>query len=323
MAGAAGTGNTSNQPPQPWSPVAIVWLGLLFTPMWAGVMAAINASRLQLQNAIWRPLVIGLGYLAIDFGVGFFTDSYLLGIAIYVGALVVLWFVVLLPQQHLILQRTQPGGMRPASWLWPGVAGAPLAFLVFWGFLIVPLPPLGPREVCARFCQASTESEARKYTTMNLWPALSTLFKLEGGGGATMHFELTDERLPPLDEEGGYLVGHRTLFREADGDHQVEGYFRLVDWEGTWKIEEMDVRVVDQRPLDRRFLLSQDYQRVLAADRAERSPARSGGSAPSTAPKSKASPGKSPDWWANKGLWRLAVPALVAIWAALQRKRCR
>ena len=44
-----------------WNPQTIAWLGLLLSPVWAGIMAAINTRRLHVKLPIWRPIVVSVG----------------------------------------------------------------------------------------------------------------------------------------------------------------------------------------------------------------------------------------------------------------------
>lgn len=51
---------------RPWNPVAIAWLGLLFTAVWAGMMAALNNRRLGRPRPTWLGPAIGIGCTALD-----------------------------------------------------------------------------------------------------------------------------------------------------------------------------------------------------------------------------------------------------------------
>jgi len=55
---------------KPWNPTAILWLGVLFTPVWAGIMAALNNRRLGLAHPSWVGPLIGVGctFVALTLG---------------------------------------------------------------------------------------------------------------------------------------------------------------------------------------------------------------------------------------------------------------
>jgi len=53
--------------PTPWNPRTIGWLGLLFSPVWAGIMAALNGHRLRMRFPLWQPAAIGIGATVLDF----------------------------------------------------------------------------------------------------------------------------------------------------------------------------------------------------------------------------------------------------------------
>jgi hypothetical protein len=71
---------------RPWNPVVIAWLGLLFSPVWSGTMAALNGHRLGLRLPLWRPLGIGVGALLLSFGQSFVLGWYVLDLVLYLGA---------------------------------------------------------------------------------------------------------------------------------------------------------------------------------------------------------------------------------------------
>jgi len=154
--------------PQPWNPLLIAWLGVLFSPPWAGVMAALNGKRLHVTLPWWMPLTIGFGSLAAAFAVSLVVDFYIVDVALYLGALGLLWHHVLRHQlpSFTAYQSDQHGA--GGRWAWPAVAGSPIALLVVFKFMIAPLIPLEPRQVCERFSDATTADEASKYTTQNL-----------------------------------------------------------------------------------------------------------------------------------------------------------
>ena len=163
-------------PRQPWNPVFVAWMGIAFSPVWAGVMAALNARRLQLGLPWWRPIAIGVGTLVLDILVSMFFEAYLVDLLLYGGALALIWFIDLVRcdffRSHAA-NTGQPGG----GWVWPSLIGAPIALLVFFTFVVSPFIPLEPREV-EKLVAATKESEMKKYTTANLWPALTALTRM-------------------------------------------------------------------------------------------------------------------------------------------------
>ena len=276
-------------PAKPWNPVAIAWLGVPFTPMWAGVMAALNGRRLGAPAPGWLPVAIGFGYLALDLGIGLVYESYLLSVVLYAGALVALWTLVLQPQRERFCQWQASLVGATARWVWPSVAGAPLAVLVFFGFAVLPLLPLEPREVCVRFEKAGSAKEAARYTTANLVPALQALERLKDTGEVGL-FELTDEA-PAPPEVGGYLVGWRSVSKEGGRQVQMEGVYHLFQWSGEWKIEDLYITTFDRQELPQWVSLARDYQQIVQAARESRNAAPGAGAhAPPPVPNPPRSP---------------------------------
>ena len=140
---------------RPWNPAAICWLGVFFSPVWAGVMAALNGRRLGMNVSFWRPIAIGVGSLIADIAItGFVYDSYLVDVVLYLGALCLLWGLDLRPQVAIYRVRmtaeTTDGG-----WIIPSLVGAPLALLVFYAFVVGHCC----RWNLARFARSSTKCE--------------------------------------------------------------------------------------------------------------------------------------------------------------------
>ena len=99
---------------RPWNPVVIAYLGLIFTPMWSGVMAALNGSRLGSACPAWRPLLIGFGYLLVSVLLGMVIDSTLCDWILYLAAGAVMWLAVLRDQAPLF-DRWKALASHPAS----------------------------------------------------------------------------------------------------------------------------------------------------------------------------------------------------------------
>ena len=243
----------------PWNPITIAWLGLVLSPVWSGIMAALNGRRLRLDLPWWRPISIGVGSLILALLNGAWRDWYLLDLALYLGAVGLIGYLDLLPQQ-VAYQQFIGQGKPAAGWVFPSLAGSPLVVLVILTFVIAPFIPLEPRQVCEKFANASSEKEMKKYTTNNLWPALATLAKLEDKN-TQGDVELTDEGSAPA-EVGGYLVGFRVVFLEAGQRVSMDGLFHLVDRQGEWKIEDMYFSSVNRQPLEPWIALSRDYPQL-------------------------------------------------------------
>ena len=221
---------------RPWNPILIAWLGILFTPMWAGVMAAINGKRLQSSVSPWLPLGIGFGFLVI----ASFIESDLLSWGLYVGAVIALWIVVLYDQSCRFEKWVVAPNAVTGSWVWPSVAGVPLALLV----IVAAFAPLEPRTVCEKFVAAKSDSDRETWTTLNLRSSLSAF--ADKPGTARKHWELLDEVPAPV-EFGGLFVVYR-LFADAGPRRRTEGLFHLININGDWKIE--DVYVLSQDGVD-------------------------------------------------------------------------
>lgn len=104
-----------------WSPEIIAWLGLLFSPVWAGIMAAVNARRLGVSLPLWHPVLIGLGATLLDMLVStFLFDSLIVDLLLYLGALGLIWRLDLTPQvEPYQARKAEPG--TQAGWLVPSL----------------------------------------------------------------------------------------------------------------------------------------------------------------------------------------------------------
>lgn len=278
-------------PPTPWNPRTIAWLGLLFSPVWAGIMAALNARRLQAALPLWRPLAIGIGATVLDMFVptgGF----YLVDLAFYLGALWLIWQVDLRRQLPLFEAQTARG--RRGGWLWPSLAGSPLALAVLLGFVVAPFWPLEPREVCQRFVEARTAQEAQAYATTKLWPAIEAMFAQKDDPDFQGRFDLTDEaEAPPA--IGGYLVGYR-LYAEPKGEAAflVEGFFHLKQIEGTWKIEDWYFTSQNNEPAAEPVSMAANYRTMFSR-------------VPPPAPPASLAPSDAPAKATSRGGWLLST----------------
>lgn len=244
-----------------WNPATIAWFGILFTPVWCGVMAAINARRLRVASPIWRPIAIGIGgLLGLEFLTSFF-DSWLVEIAAYLGIVFWLWKSDLEPQSAAFEARSMQ--RTSASWLFPVLAGSPGAVVAVLGLVIAPLIPPTPQEVCQQFLNAASMKHAKTLTTTNLWPALDTLAGLPGDlEEQAGHFEITAEE-PAAASLGGHLVAYRMLTEKRTGNETMEGIFHLVDRGGSWKIEDIYYTSFNGEALAEPARLSQTYRNLI------------------------------------------------------------
>ena len=104
-------------------------MGIAFTPMWSGVLAATNAYHLGL-NMLWRPVVVGV--LAVLLCL---LLPWILSIIVYAGALILIWRFDLQPQFATIASQASSSNR---DLLIPCLAGAPLALFAFVGLLVLP-----------------------------------------------------------------------------------------------------------------------------------------------------------------------------------------
>lgn len=144
----------------------------------------------------------------------------------------------------------------------PAFAGVPAAAIVLLVFVVEPLRPLEPREVCERFLQAKSESAIKGYATLNLLPAMRALARLNDNPKAELEWELTDDGPAPPDV-GGYFVGFRMLLTEGGRPMREEGVFHLVMRDSQWKIEEVYFTSINDQSLNPWITLSRDGVKVI------------------------------------------------------------
>jgi hypothetical protein len=221
--------------PFPWNPRVLGLLGLLFSPLWVGIMAAINARRLRTGLPAWRPVAIGVGATLLDAAIP--GETLVLDLVLYLGALGLIWGLDLAPQIQFF-EKQQAATRRRAAWLVPCLAGGPCALVVLRALVVAPLLPLEPREVCQRFVDAKSLNDAKQYSTPNLWLTLEILNAHPDEPGSTSGGALTEEgEAPP--EFGGYCVGYRMYGKSKSGEqYLLEGFFYLKESDGAWKIND-------------------------------------------------------------------------------------
>ena len=311
---------------RPWNPTALAWLTLLFTPVWGGVMAAVNGRRAGHRGSAGAGLVIGLGSTAANFAAGaVWVLPYWAELAWYLGTVFALWAVCFRPQREAYARiavadyRARAGG----GWGLPTAAGTPLALVAVLVFVVAPLVPPGPRQVCEAFAAAGTAAEAAETVSAALRPALPGLFAARSAADPADAVELTDEAEAPADV-GGYLVGFETRLRVGDGGGPVRvgGAFLLRDHGGAWKIDDLVFTAEEGQPVDPPVSLAASYQtlfappppapaarpRVLPVPRFAPPEAR-------PAPRVAAAPAS---WWTPKRVRGGLAGGAVAVWAVVQ-----
>lgn len=240
----------------PWNPVALVWLGFLFWPLWTGVMTAINAKRLGSSEPAWRPLAIGFGSMALsvivafsNLGLGTFWEVVLL----IVAPLIALWSTDLEGQLPAYEAQRTPSSQD--HWIAPVLVGSPLAILMLAGWWAVIFAPLSPREVVERFGEADTIEEAREYVTTNLYRMVDQLKELEklqpDSDDPEVSYELLDEYYADGDAtQCG--IDYTMYMPAAEGDPSVtcNGYFHLRLIQDEWKIDDWLITSVNGQSFD-------------------------------------------------------------------------
>jgi len=252
------------------NPRTIAWLGLLFTPIWSGIMAAINGRRIGLAQQLWTPLVIGFGWLITDIIVETFIWNSFLAFLILLGAANwLLWHFVL---EEQVASYEGESWRRSPQWLVPALAGVPLVLIPLLD-VYDSLRPLDPREVCEQFLAEDRVEDTRPIVTTNMYPLLEQFKRIEALSKQLPDtdddvdyelIELTDEA-EASPEIGGYLVGCRLYFPGDDGDsHRMNGFFHLVDYSGDWKIDGWYFTDLDDETVDGGTASMTDFLALVA-----------------------------------------------------------
>lgn len=237
-----------------WNPFSITLLGILLTPFWSGIMAAINAKRLGVDQPLWRPLTIGIGsqLVALAAGCAGLDLGILWSELIFTLApLVLLWSFDLSPQYS---EYERKGEENAEKWFVPLLAGSPLALMtiVYWG--IVLFAPLSPAETVHRLLDASSTNEARKYCTTNMHTLLDGIDELDRITGNTpvddnFEIDLLDEYYGEYsDNESRVDYRMKTAPTEHDPASTLHGYFYLRWLEGRWQIDDWIITAHSQHP---------------------------------------------------------------------------
>ncbi len=244
----------------PWNPTHLLYLGLLFSPLWLGILTAINSKRLEQKISVWAPVGLGCGWLVADILFDqFVLSSLIVSILLLGGFAFAFWFLFLEKQQEQFESITETN-KSPGSWLVPCLAGSPLALLQLIG-LAVAFLPTSPRDVCSEFLAADTPDEAKQYATSNMMPIIQQFELLETltkqlpesqeNEDEIEYFQLTDEAEAAPDV-GGYLVGYRSTMPDEDGGtFTLNGYFHLLEVKDEWKIDSWVITHFNNQPLDK------------------------------------------------------------------------
>lgn len=273
----ASPSDVSREPSQPsgtvaaWNPRWIAGLGLLFSPFWAAAMAVLNARRLGRTISPWRPFLIGLGpLLALPFAWLIGIPSLLIAMMGFPGALWILWKTELEPQAALFdAAVSQPGTSTSSgsSWRWPCLLGLPATLVVFVVFVVLPLWPMSPRTVCDRFARVSKTTDAKPFTTVNLWPALDAMAAFdEESSKETIDVDVLSEE-PGLSPQGGSLVRCRIRTTTPTETNTMEAVFQLVDGSGRWKIDDVTFLSFNGQSLPEPLSLARDYRQLVLGAR--------------------------------------------------------
>jgi hypothetical protein len=250
-----------------WNPRSIALLGIICSPLWAGGMAAMNARRLGNGLSIWRPILIALGGFVLTgvidacFSTTYFWTPWSLTLTIYLITLYLLWRLSLSRQWVPYTHRTQKS---QAKWVWPGIIAAPLAIYVFLVFVASPFSPLEPREVAQRCLEAKELATCERYSTPRLWPAMQAIYASSKSAAEDSPVQITYDR----DGDPGshtHWVGCVSYLMDATGRHTIDGHVRMVDFDGTWKVDEIYFDAFDSHSFSQPVAISEDYHLLIPA----------------------------------------------------------
>jgi hypothetical protein len=249
----------------PWNPSTIGWLTLLCTPIWGGIMAAVNARRLGLATPWFRPVGVAVVWIVID-GIfeAWWDEGYFRSLFIYLGCVWALWSTDL-EGQATEFRKTQSPARPEGRWLVPGLSGAPLALVPLLAFLVAPFVPLEPRQVCERLLEAKTQSEFQKYATLNLQPALVAISKMEDEQGDFDYEHLGEEDAPA--NVGGYLVAYRVAGQTKGSSDTMEWLFHLIAIDGEWRVEDIYFTAFNGQAVDEPISVAANYQQLQQTPR--------------------------------------------------------
>lgn len=133
---------TSNVEKAVWDPRVIGLFGILLSPIWCGIMAAINAKRLGQDYLIGPPILVAIGALILDTAIALIFGRYLMvDLVLYFGTLFLIWNVFLLPQLEYY-QSSDTIRQDAIEWVVPVLLGTPAMLVVLILFVVYPLVQL-------------------------------------------------------------------------------------------------------------------------------------------------------------------------------------
>lgn len=263
--------NSANrQSKPPWNPALLGVLGLLFTPLWAGVMTALNARRVGLSRTMdWRWLALGIGWMVADILLTMTPwNFYLTHLAFYATTTGLLWYFAVRPQYEQYTFDSALEFSRP-SWTIPVVTGLPPAVLVIFLVVVVPLLPDSPREVCENMLAASDENRS-EYLSEELHVHETDINrivqKIVGDCTLTEGYLLSARDMATLEIDEGCFVNFEMQCLSNTQEATCAGFFHLVSQQKRWKIEEMYFTEIAGEEQEYSFALSQfakDIREIL------------------------------------------------------------
>jgi hypothetical protein len=265
---AAAWGRLAGPQARPWSPTALLVLGVLLGLPWLAACAALNARRLARGGPWWRPLAVAAGVV----GAGLLVDqigspglAFVAQLLVLLAGYIAVWALDLRPQRAAFAAWVRAGG-RPAPWWRPGVVGLALVLglvLVQWWSA-----PLAPRQVCDRFVaalQRRDEAGMKAQVHPRLNYAVAAVPDLEGAEDPNASWELGQ----PEDgaDPGVTFVPFDRRFQLRERYEELSGEFGLVWWGDRWVIGEVYYRAQGPTGAPLAVALSDRYPAMRAAPR--------------------------------------------------------
>jgi hypothetical protein len=176
--------------PKPWDPQTIVFGGILFTPIWAGVMAAMNERRLGSQRTPAPAIWIAAIWFVADFVLYPLLGWGLLATWLTTAAcLWLLWEIVLVEQRKDFAKI--PVEQNFDHYGLPVLAGVPAMLMLGFQFFSAATSTPTPYELCQRFEQAKP-ADRLPLSSSKMQELLSAIEKFKRDGG-TMTWGLTKD----------------------------------------------------------------------------------------------------------------------------------
>jgi hypothetical protein len=133
-------------------------------------------------------------------------------------------------------------------------------------FIVGPLTPLGPRDVCERFNSSNSLGEAQKYVTDHFKPALAVMFAKndnDNDNDDSERIDLTADEEAPANV-GGHLVGFRLHSKQDKDVDGSEGFYLLRKTNDAWQIDDMFVTSKNNEQLAEPVSVAATYQTIKA-----------------------------------------------------------